>query len=224
MAFGSSDSITSMTVDSNNIVYDSRDNCNAIIRTNNNALLYGCNNTVIPNTVTSIGGYAFNNYINLTSINIPSSVYTLNENSFYGCYGLTSITVDSNNTVYDSRDNCNAIINTSSNKLIFGCNSTVIPNTVTSIGNYAFYRCSGLTNVTIPGGVTSIGDSAFRECTSLTRITSNATTAPTIQFNTFQGVKTGGTLTVPSGSSGYDVWMGTGNYYLGLYNWIKVEQ
>jgi len=55
-------------------------------------------------------------------------------------------------------------------------------------------------------------------------ITSNATTAPTISYSTFKDVKSGGTLTVPSGSTGYDVWMGTGDYYLGKYNWTKVEQ
>ena len=64
----------------------------------------------------------------------------------------------------------------------------------------------------------------FNTCSGLTSITSLATTAPTIASNTFQDVKTGGTLTVPSGSSGYDVWMGTSNYYLGKYNWTKVEQ
>lgn len=123
----------------------------------------------------------------------------------------------------------------------------VIADTFTSIGNNAFNGSNGLTSVTIGSGVTSIGSSAFRECTSLTSctignsvtsisygafascsslasITSLATTAPTIQNNTFQNVKTDGTLTVPSGSSGYDVWMGTGNYYLGKYNWSKVEQ
>ena len=65
---------------------------------------------------------------------------------------------------------------------------------------------------------------AFNNCSSLTSVTSLATTAPTIQSNTFQNVKTNGTLTVPSGATGYDVWMGTGDYYLGKYKWTKVEQ
>ena len=73
-------------------------------------------------------------------------------------------------------------------------------------------------------GVTSIGKEAFQICTGLTSITSLATTAPTIQSNTFRSVKTNGTLRVPIGSTGYDTWMGTGNYYLGKYNWRKVEQ
>jgi hypothetical protein len=76
----------------------------------------------------------------------------------------------------------------------------------------------------IPDSVTSIGSCAFDFCSSLTSIVSNATTAPTIASYTFWNVKTGGTLTVPQGSSGYDVWMGTGDYYLGKYFWTKVEQ
>ena len=105
-----------------------------------------------------------------------------------------------------------------------GLTSIDIPSGATSIGSNAFASCSGLTSCTIGSGVTSIGNYAFIYCSSLTSIVSNATTAPTIKSSTFQGVKTGGTLTVPSGSSGYDVWMGTGDYYLGYYNWTKVEQ
>jgi hypothetical protein len=93
-----------------------------------------------------------------------------------------------------------------------------------NIGYEAFRECSAITSVTIGSGVTSIGNNAFYYCRSLTSITCNATTAPTISNYTFRDIKTGGTLTVPSGSSGYDVWMGTGDYYLGKYNWTKVEQ
>ena len=99
-----------------------------------------------------------------------------------------------------------------------------IPNSVTSIGEGVSYNCTGLTSVTIPNSVTSIGYNAFYNCRSLTSIVSKAITAPIIKNNTFQDIKTGGTLTVPSGSSGYNVWMGTGYYYLGKYNWTKVEQ
>jgi len=72
--------------------------------------------------------------------------------------------------------------------------------------------------------VTSFSNYVFRGCSGLTNITCNTTIAPTILANTFQDIKTGGTLTVPVGSTGYDVWMGTGDYYLGKYNWTKVEQ
>ena len=73
--------------------------------------------------------------------------------------------------VYDSRNNCNAIIETKSNTLIAGCASTIIPNSVTSIGKQAFWGCKSLTSITIPSSVTSIGDMAFCCCSSLTSIT-----------------------------------------------------
>jgi hypothetical protein len=177
----------------------------------------------IPDSVTSIGTYAFG-YCSLTSCTIGSGVTSIGDGAFVSCRDLTSMTVDSNNTFYDSRNNCNGIINTSTNTLIAGCKNTVIPNNVTSIDGTAFYGCSGLTSIVIPDSVTSIGVWAFSNCSNLTSIVSNAITAPTIQSNTFQNIKTGGTLTVPSGSSGYDVWMQNANFYLGLYNWTKVEQ
>jgi hypothetical protein len=95
---------------------------------------------------------------------------------------------------------------------------------VTTIGSDAFRSCNGLTSVIIPNSVTSIGNYAFRDCNNLNSIVCNATTAPTIRTTTFQTIKTNGILYVPTGSTGYDTWMGTGNYYLGKYNWTKVEQ
>ena len=91
--------------------------------------------------------------------------------TFSACACLTSIIVESNNTVFDSRENCNAIIETATNTLITGCQSTLIPNSVTSIGGYAFAYCSGLTSVTIPNSVTSIGSCAFYRCSGLTSVT-----------------------------------------------------
>jgi hypothetical protein len=105
-----------------------------------------------------------------------------------------------------------------------GLTSITIPHSVTNIEEGAFGACTDLTSVTIPNSVTSIGYAAFYNCSKLISITSLAIIAPTIKNDTFYGVKTGGTLTVPNGSSGYDVWMNIGNYYLGKYNWTKVEQ
>ena len=190
-AFQGCSGLASIVVDSANTVYDSRDNCNAMIKTSTNELVTGCKNTVIPNTVTSIGNWAFQGCLDLTSIDIPSSVTSIGQHAFYYCTGLTSIT---------------------------------IPDSVTSIDESAFYYCTGLTSITIGSGVTNIGEEAFQACSALTSITCNATTAPTIQSRTFRNIKTGGTLTVPTGSTGYNVWMGTGNYYLGKYSWTKVEQ
>ena len=121
-------------------------------------------------SVTAIGGGAFNNSSSLTSIEIPGSVTTIGHAAFGKCNSLTSITVDENNPVYDSRDNCNAIIETASNTLISGCKNTVIPGSVTTIGYAAFYNCSSLTSMTIPNSVTTIGDAAFDWCSSLASI------------------------------------------------------
>ena len=130
----------------------------------------------IPSTVngykvTRIGSWAFNECGGLTSVNIPETVTSIGDNAFRNCSGLTSISVDKENSHYDSRDECNAIIETSTNTLIQGCKNTNIPNSVTSIGTCAFDGCSSLTSVTIPNSVTSIAKSAFWGCSGLTSVT-----------------------------------------------------
>ena len=261
-AFNGCESLTSIVVDAGNTVYDSRENCNAIIETATNTLIAGFQNTIIPNSVTSIGKYAFRYCSNLISITVPDTVTTIEEwafsycsgltsieisnsvksidngtfsncsslshieipnsvtsigewafsecksltsveipnnvkwvgskafsycanltsikigsgtksietDSFSGCNSLNNIIVDADNTIYDTRENCNAIIKTSNNELIIGCKSTKIPNSVTRIGGQAFYDCDGLISIEIPNSVTSIGSEAFRDCGGLTSI------------------------------------------------------
>lgn len=147
----------------------------------------------IPNTIQSIGAGAFMNCKSLENVIIPSSVKNIDAAAFSGCDSLVSlfipkgvtsiggtiseycsslkkIVVEDGNAVYDSREDCNALIETNSNKLIQGCNTTVIPDSVTSIVESAFAGCSGLTGIKIPNGVTSIGISDFSGCSSLKNI------------------------------------------------------
>ena len=131
----------------------------------------GLTSVTIPNSVTSIGYGAFSVCSRLTSVTIGNSVTSIGDYAFGNCYGLTSIIVEAGNPTYDSRENCNAIIETNSNTLIVGCKGTTIPNSVTSIGDFAFSVCLSLTSITIPNSVTSIGDFAFSGCSSLTSIT-----------------------------------------------------
>ena len=113
---------------------------------------YNCTDlteVTIPNSVTTIGNSAFYDCTGLISVTIPNSVTSIGDGAFWECSGLTSIVVEEGSPKYDSRDNCNAIVETSTNTLILGCKNSTIPNSVTSIGSYAFYDCTGLTEVNI---------------------------------------------------------------------------
>ncbi len=124
-------------------------------------------NISFPEGLTSIGDEAFWDS-RLTSIYIPASVKKIGDYAFND--GISSIRVNANNKVYDSRNNCNALIESKNNKLIQGSNKTIIPNSIKIIGINAFRNCK-FTNITIPEGVTSIEKGAFCGCKGLTNIT-----------------------------------------------------
>ena len=216
-AFSKCSSLSEISVSSDNPVYDSRNNCNAIIETATNTLIVGGNNTVIPEDVSVIGTDAFAWRRGLTTIELPGGLKKLDSGAFRycedletitlpdslatiedsvfdycvkmssisvpenvsyiggifvaGCSNLAEISVDPDNQTYDSRDNCNAIIETATNTLKIGCKTTVIPTGVTVIDSGALQYCKGFTNITIPEGVTEIGNWAFGECTDLESVT-----------------------------------------------------
>ena len=158
-------------------------------------------NIIIPSSfgkyeMSTIGDYAFAGCTGLTSITIPDSVTSIGDYAFAWCAGLESINVEEGNPVYHSEGNC--LIETESKTLIAGCKNSIIPTdgSVTSIGEYAFSDCTGLTSITIPDSVTSIGICAFQSCTGLTSVKiGNAVTV--IETEAFWGCTGLNNITIP---------------------------
>ncbi|MBR6284775.1 MAG: leucine-rich repeat protein [Muribaculaceae bacterium] len=243
-------SLRSITVDVGNEVYDSRNSCNAVIRSSDNTLIAGCVPTTINLTIRAIGPYAFAGCADLAlmqlpssmntigyeafadctkliSINLPSAVNEVGYRVFAGCDNLKIITVASGNQRYDSRDDCNGVIETATATLVAGCKATVlppsvscigyeamsgcgaltdyvVPETVTRIGHYAFAATTDLTQVDLPSTITYFGDKAFGACTGLNTIYArleNPAQAHYYNLSTFEGVDTLTTVVyVPDGT------------------------
>lgn len=162
--------LNSITIDSANRSYESPGNANAIIDKGTMTLLEGSNNTVIPEGVKVIWQNAFAERIHLKSITIPASVTSIVRMPFSDCDSLEEIKVDADNAIFDSRNNCNAIIESATNTLIAGCGKTVIPEGIETIGDSAFERVKTLTHVTIPKSVTEIRGYAFERCENLSTV------------------------------------------------------
>ena len=123
----------------------------------------------IPEMVEKIEDFAFAGCSELESITIPDRISAIGKGILDGCKKLSAIKVDSDNPYYDSRDDCNAIIETTSNTLVAGCKNTIMPNNVEAIASYAF-KSSALEKITIPASITSIGKDAFIDCSKLQEI------------------------------------------------------
>ncbi len=200
--------LASISVEEGNPIFDSRDNCNAIIETATNTIRCASHTTVIPESVIAIGNSAYSGRLGLTSIEIPNWITSLESSAFYSCEALTSVTipkgittwdgyvfsgctnlgaikVSSENPIFDSRDNCNAVIETASNTLLQGIYTTKIPNSVTKIASGAFYMVEKLTSIEIPSSITEIGGKAFLYCHQLTKVVCHIKKPLTISTDVF---------------------------------------
>ena len=153
--------LTSITVEDGNPNYDSRDNCNALIHSEDNGLMLGCMNSFIPNSVKWIEVAAFQGCEGLKTITIPNSIISIGVSAFASCSNLTEISIPK----------CDGFIRWGTFGNCTSLTSFTIPNNVTFIGGYAFLNCTGLTSITIPAHVTEIQDRVFDE-TNLKKVIS----------------------------------------------------
>ncbi len=179
-AFSGCSGLQSIVVDENNTVFDSRRNSNAIIKTATNTLILGCKNTIIPNSITAIGGAAFYDCSELTSITIPYGVTSIGSSAFRGCTSLISITIPESVTQIGGATfaECSSLhtiklpnsITTMGERVFSDCislTSITLPNSITYIPFCGFWGCKSLTSIIIPENITSIRVSAFDGCGSL---------------------------------------------------------
>lgn len=193
----------------------------------------------IPDSVVSIGDGTFNNCANIKSITIGSGLTTINRNLFKGCTSVDTISVSPQNATFDSRSNCNCLIETGTNMLLKGSSSSFIPNGVETINSYAFqnailsslvipdsvtfinscaFSYSTIQSITIGSGVANIGYGPFNYCESLSEIICYRMTAPYLSNGIGTSIGRNGVLRYPSGATGYNDWM---NNYLSNYGWTS---
>ena len=194
--------LTSLVVSSNNVKYDSRNNCNCLIETSTNKIIIGTNNSTIPNSITEIGANAFANCTGLISIDIPYGVTTIEQNAFYGCSGLTSFEIPSSVTSIGGTafQQCTSLT------------SMFIPDSVINIGTYTFTGCSNLETISFGTGITAIGNGFFENCTHLATVNVNSINPPTLSSSAFNRTNNTFIIYVPENSvSAYksaSVWSG----------------
>jgi len=208
-------SLKSITVAAENLVFDSREDCNAVIETATNTLVFGCIGSRIPASVTALGTAAFAGCKNMVRVELPENLTVIGDQAFQSCEGLEGIelphslisigskafsechnirelqipqsvehigeqslppsvdmllSVESGNPSYDSREDCNAVIETHTGRLIKGTNNSHIPSSIKSIGIAAFQSCTGLEKVNLPEGLTVIESMAFEGCKNLSQV------------------------------------------------------
>lgn len=212
--FGSCTSLTSITLPNSitSIGYAAFQSCTALasidipnkVTSIAEWAFYNCSElraVHIGKGVITIGESAFHNCSHLTKIHIPASVASIGTSAFEGCSALDTVLVENGNAIYDSRENCNAIIETATHTLILGCRSTIIPKNIINIGYAAFSGCSSINAITLPTSIRAIGDYAFWQCTALSSLTCQASIVPTTGNSVFYNIPLSkATLYVPETS------------------------
>lgn len=201
--------LSSISVEKGNTMFDSREDCNAIIETETNTVRLGCCSTIVPSSVVAIGDYAFSGVSGLSHVDLPDGVTSIGQLAFWGNQGLTSVklsksvtnlgtgpfvgcyniktfVIDPENPVYDSRNNCNAIIEKATNTLIQGFVTTKIPEGVVKIAPLAFEHMD-LSYMEIPASVKEIGSDAFLYCNYMTTVVSHIKKPFAISSGVFSG-------------------------------------
>ena len=161
--------LASIVVDDANPIYDSRSNCNGIVRKSDSTLIATCKATVIPGNVKRLGHKCFLG-TRMFSVRIPKTVIEIAKMAFFGCDELDTLNVDADNPVYMSPSGTNAIMTKDGKTLVLGGCTTDIPNGIETIGAYAFSGRYPKTMLKIPEGVKSIGEGAFRDCSYISDI------------------------------------------------------
>lgn len=163
--FTNCENLSCLTVSPKSKEYYANKEKNALIC--DSILFVGCYNTTIGSDIRRIYASAFKGCRRLTKIFIPASVKCIDEDAFSDCQNLVNVAVDKDNEIYDSREDCNCIIESQSNKIVCGSSVAIIPKSVTSIGKYAFCGMNTPETFRIPDNVLEVDMFAFMRCNNL---------------------------------------------------------
>lgn len=183
--FTNCENLSSFTVSPLNKEWRTNKENNALIYNEGSVLFAGCYNTTIDDDLKRIYASAFKGCRRLTKLFIPAGMERVDEDAFSGCVNLVNIAVDKDNKVYDSREGCNCIVESHSNKIVCGSSAAVIPESVMSIGKYAFSGMNTPSVFRIPDNVVRVDEFAFMGCNNLYQLVVPANTE--LKYGSFYG-------------------------------------
>ncbi len=197
--------LDTITVDPANTIYNSNDNCNAVMQTSNNTLVLGCRRTIIPSLTLSIGSYAFCGCVGLQSVALPNGLVSIGNNAFNGCSSLLTVNLPNSVTTVDcdAFDNCSSLLNPIFNSKLFARlphnyhGIYTIPESIEIVCCGAFRNCDNLTSVSVPLSVSAVKNYAFYDCDSLLSVTLPDSLASLGSY-AFRNCRTLSSISIPS--------------------------